>query len=69
MESLNAAMKSSEMLLQDSARDAGVIRTRSKTLMKFQRVMSLRSVERKVKSAIAPPLSIMEMVLPKTSKK
>jgi hypothetical protein len=69
MESLNAAMKSSEMLLQDSARDAGVIRTRSKTLMKFQRVMSLRSVERKVKSATAPPLSIMEMVLPKTSKK
>jgi hypothetical protein len=69
MESLNAAMKSSEMLLQDSARDAGVIRTRSKTLMKFQRVMLLRSVERKVKSATAPPLSIMEMVLPKTSKK
>ena len=66
---LPAAFKSSEMLLQEKARDAGAKRIKSKTHMKFKRALLLKSVERKVKSATAPPLSIMEMVLPKTSQK
>ena len=66
---LPAALKSSEMLLQEKERDAGVKKTQRLTHMKFKRALLSRSVERKVKSATAPPLSIMEMLLPKTSLK